>query len=427
MRAWHFSENAYPFLPPADEYPSIRVTLPNRLYDPEKGAALYDRFLDEWLIAEDEGMEIMLNEHHQTATCVDPAAPLVMAALARLTTKARLLILGNPIANRRQPVRVAEEMALVDIMSRGRVEAGFVRGVPYEISPANSNPARMNERFQEALELIVKAWTSRDGPVSHEGRFFHHRNINIWPPPYQNPHPPIWISTTSTGGAKQIGRQGYVQATFLTGFENTRKIFESYRAGWREAGRGDDVPIDRLAYAALVYVGDNEADAVAGAEKLMWYITANKVLPQFANPPGYVPIQANVQMLRGAEHPLSAFAKAASVEKAIEAGIMMAGTPDQVYQQFKRHYEYVGGYGQLLIMGQAGFLEHDDTVRGIRNFAREVYPRLREEYPDTAISGTFADVAPEPPRDAVPSSAATKQSATNGDSEETATPLGSVR
>ena len=78
MRAWHFSENAYPYLPPADEYESIRVSLPNRLYDPRKGAALYDRYLEEWLVAEDEGMEIMLNEHHQTATCVDPAAPLVL-------------------------------------------------------------------------------------------------------------------------------------------------------------------------------------------------------------------------------------------------------------------------------------------------------------------------------------------------------------
>ncbi len=84
MKAWHFSENAYPYLPPADEYESIRVSLPNRLYDPKKGAALYDRYIDEWLIAEDEGVEIMLNEHHQTATCVDPAAPLVLAALARL-------------------------------------------------------------------------------------------------------------------------------------------------------------------------------------------------------------------------------------------------------------------------------------------------------------------------------------------------------
>src|SRR6201986_5673287 len=109
MKAWHFSGNPYPYLPPADEYESIRVSLPNRVYDPEKGAALYDRCLDEWLIAEDEGMDIMLNEHHQTAPCVDPAAPLVLAALARLTKKARLLILGNPIANRRPAGRVAEE------------------------------------------------------------------------------------------------------------------------------------------------------------------------------------------------------------------------------------------------------------------------------------------------------------------------------
>ena len=143
----------------------------------------------------------MLNEHHQTATCVDPAAPLVLAALARLTHKARLLILGNPIANRRQPVRVAEEMALIDVLSKGRLEVGFVRGVPTEILPANSNPVRMNERHWEALDLIVQAWTSNDGPTSFEGRFFHHRNINIWPRPYQSPHPPVWVSTTSAGGA----------------------------------------------------------------------------------------------------------------------------------------------------------------------------------------------------------------------------------
>src|SRR5947208_1309882 len=96
--------------------PSGRALRPWR----RTGPALYDRYIDEWLIAEDEGVEIMLNEHHQTATCVDPAAPLVLAALARLSKRARLLILGNPVANRRQPVRVAEEMAMVDILSKGR-------------------------------------------------------------------------------------------------------------------------------------------------------------------------------------------------------------------------------------------------------------------------------------------------------------------
>ena len=201
MKAWHFSENAYPYLPPADEYKLIRVNLPNRNYDPDKGATLYDRFLDEWLIAEDEGMEIMLNEHHQTATCVDPAAPIVLGALARLSKKARLLILGNPVANRRQPVRVAEEMALVDVLSRGRLECGFVRGVPYEVLPANSNPVRMNERQWEAMDLIIRAWTHHDGPFSHEGPFL---------PPSQRQHLAAAVSATASadlGEHHQPGRR----------------------------------------------------------------------------------------------------------------------------------------------------------------------------------------------------------------------------
>ncbi len=202
MKAWHFSENAYPYLPPADEYESIRVNLPNKQLRSGEGRGALRPLPRRMVIAEDEGMEIMLNEHHQTATCVDPAAPIVLGALARLTKKARLLILGNPVANRRQPVRVAEEMALVDVLSHGRLECGFVRGVPYEVLPANSNPVRMNERQWEAIDLIVKAWTTHDGPVSHEGRFFHHRNINIWPRPYAAAaSADLGVSTTSPGGA----------------------------------------------------------------------------------------------------------------------------------------------------------------------------------------------------------------------------------
>ena len=237
----------------------VRVDLPNRYYDPEKGAALFDRFIKEWQVAEEEGLEIMLNEHHQTPTCVDPAGPLLLAALARVTSKARLLILGNPVANRRQPVRVAEEMAFADILSHGRIEVGFVRGVPYELSPANSNPVYTNERQWEAIDLIIKALTTHDGPFSHEGRFFHARRVNIWPRPYQPPHPPIWVSSTSPDGAARVGARGFVQATFLTGYNATKPVFEAYRRGWREAGRGKDVPIDRLAYAAFVFTADSEA------------------------------------------------------------------------------------------------------------------------------------------------------------------------
>ena len=90
--------------------------------------------------------------------------------------------------------------------------------------------------------------------------------------------------------------------------------------------------------------------------------------------------------MRGAEHPLSGFKNNASVQGAIDTGLMLAGTPDQVVAQFKKIYDYVGGFGHLLIMGQAGFLEHKESVLGIRTFAREVYPRLKEAYPGATPS-----------------------------------------
>jgi alkanesulfonate monooxygenase SsuD/methylene tetrahydromethanopterin reductase-like flavin-dependent oxidoreductase (luciferase family) len=93
-------------------------------------------------------------------------------------------------------------------------------------------------------------------------------------------------------------------------------------------------------------------------------------------------------MLRKAESdPHARLRSSATVDAAIEAGIMFAGTPDQVYRQIRKFYDHVGGFGHLLIMGQAGFLEHDETARGIRSFAREVYPRLKDAFADDARSG----------------------------------------
>ena len=235
----------------------------------------------------------------------------------------------------------------------------------------------------------MQAWTSNDGPTSFEGRFFHHRNINIWPRPCQSPHPPIWVSTTSAGGAAQVGAHGYIQATFLTGFKGTPAIYDSYRKGWRDSGKGQDIPVNRLAYAAMVYVADNEAKARAGAEKLLWYVTANKVSPWFRNPPGYSPVAANVTMMLGdaAGGGFGNFGGNMNIDSAVANGTMFYGTPDKVFEQIKAFYHHVGGFGNLLLMGQAGHLDHEDTVAGIRTFAREVYPRLKEEFPDSAISG----------------------------------------
>ncbi len=138
MQYWHFSETAYPYLPPEGTYDSVRVTLPNGVVDPAKAAALWDRYLDEWQIADECGINVMINEHHATATCMDPAAPVIAGILGRITTDARILVLGNPVANRKDPVRVAEEMALVDLLSHGRLEVGFVRGGSRTRSPPST-------------------------------------------------------------------------------------------------------------------------------------------------------------------------------------------------------------------------------------------------------------------------------------------------
>lgn len=373
MEFWHFSESPYPHLPPEDTFNSIRVTLPNRVLDPEVAARLWDRYLEEWQLADESGLNIMLNEHHGTATCMDSAAPVVAGALARLTKNSRILLLGNPVANRKDPVRIAEEMALVDILSHGRLDVGFVRGVPFEISATNSSPAMMSERMWEAIDLIQKAWTTHDGPFNWEGRFFHHRQVNIWPRPYQQPNPPMWVSTSTVGSARRIADNGAVLATFLQGYKETRKVFDAYRDRVEELGLPAAAD-DRLAYAALVYTGATDEEGMEGACKLLWYLRSNKVPFEFSQPPGYTPYFVRAASLRGQKSPHSI--RTLSLEELIEQGVVFAGSPATVRSQIERFYERVGGFGHLMLMGQAGFLDHQETIAGIRNFAEKVKPQL---------------------------------------------------
>jgi alkanesulfonate monooxygenase SsuD/methylene tetrahydromethanopterin reductase-like flavin-dependent oxidoreductase (luciferase family) len=159
VKAWYFTEMPYPDLPDTADITSYRVNIPSRYYDPKIGAQLYNRYLDEYIMADELGLNMMVNEHHQTATCIDVAAPLSLAILARQTSRGDLCILGNPIANRGDPIRIAEEMAMIDCISHGRVHAGFVRGVPYEVFGANTNPTHTLERLWEGVDLCVRAWT----------------------------------------------------------------------------------------------------------------------------------------------------------------------------------------------------------------------------------------------------------------------------
>ncbi len=400
MRTYWFTEDCYPDIPPLEELESVRVNLPNSHCDPKRANELYNWYLDLWCMAEEKGLDIMNNEHHQTITCMVPAAPLMLAVLARETKTARLLILGNPISNRRNPIRVAEEMAMIDVLSKGRLECGFVRGVPYEAQPANRTPLRGSQRLWEAHDMIMKAWTTHDGPFNFEGRWFHGRQINIWPRPYQQPAPPVWITMGGRSSTPPVAQHKHVGAVFLAGYPRIREIFDGYREDYLKM-HGEHAPFDRLGYLGLVYVADDEHKAREGAEKLLWYMSANKVPSYWSNPPGYHPPKVAAQIMRGARGgagiPLTA-----QLDDQIARGNVFAGTPDQVYEQIKSFWEYSGGFGNMLMMGQAGWLDHAETERSMELYAKEVFPRLKELEASTTPAEAWEKSKAMPNRDTVP-------------------------
>jgi alkanesulfonate monooxygenase SsuD/methylene tetrahydromethanopterin reductase-like flavin-dependent oxidoreductase (luciferase family) len=383
VRVYHFSETAYPYLPPPEQLETVRVVFPSSNYDPKKGADIYQRRLDEWCAADELGLDIMLNEHHQTATCTVPAVPLIAAILARVTKRARILVLGNPLANRRQPTRIAEEMAMVDVISRGRLDCGFIRGVPFELSAQNSNPMRMADRMWEAHDLILKAWTTHDGPFNWEGRYYHHRQINIWPRPYQQPHPPIWITVSSPDSCIPLAQRKYVAASFLTGFNGAKTVFDGYRKAWRDAGHAGEAPSDRLAYLALCATGETDEEGRRLAEQVLWYINMNKVSPQFVRVPGYVSAERLAAMRKHGLVPagVESVGGKMDLDAHIEKGNLFCGNPDTVARQIKMFHDHVGGIGHLMLMGQAGPMDSPDVVKSLTLFAKEVYPRVRELSP----------------------------------------------
>jgi alkanesulfonate monooxygenase SsuD/methylene tetrahydromethanopterin reductase-like flavin-dependent oxidoreductase (luciferase family) len=307
-----------------------------------------------------------------------------MAILARETKKVRLLCLGMPIANRMDAVRVAEEYAMLDVISRGRLEMGFVKGAPFEVWPANSNPATLMERFWEAHDLILKALTTHDGPFNWEGKHFHYRQVNVWPRPYQFPHPPIWMTVMSPRSAAEAGSRGYSIASLNTGYLRTPEIFEGYRKAATDAGR--EAPTERFGYLAIVGVGDTDEEGKRRADQILDYSrTTPRAASQFWFPPGYTSNEITAQMLHNRGPNMIPLRNGGqfemqfgTVDEFIDAGVAFAGTPDTVFEQIKEFHQHVGGLGQLLMMAQGGHISHDDTVSNLRLFSKEVLPRLSD-------------------------------------------------
>ena len=386
MRCWYFSEMAYH--PAWDEglrRGSLRVVLPNENVDPHVAHKLLNRYLDEFALCDEVGLDIMVNEHHSTATCMTVSVPMALAVIARETRRARLLTLGNPIANRPDPVRVAEEMAWLDCLSGGRLEMGLVKGAPYEIAPANANPARLMRRYWEAHDLILKALSTTDGPFNWEGEYFHYRNVNIWPRPIQQPAPPVWMTGMSVDSGRLAAERRHVIGTLLSA-GTAKPMYDMYRQTAR--ANGWEAGPDRFAYAAVVGVGSTREDGLRRADQIADYVrTAPVVAEPFTNPPGYNSVAANVAILQAGPRAHRIVKdrqgnmidhRKASVQQFMDTDTVFAGTPDDVYAQVKDFSARMGGVGHLLFFGQGGYLSHQDAMENIRLFGQEVAPRLRE-------------------------------------------------
>ena len=382
MRVYQFSEQ--PYFPAWDEQANtLRVTYPNRKCDPHVAADLFHRYYDEYQLTDELGLDIMMNEHHQSATCMCSTVVVGLAVLARITKNARLLVLGYPIGHRPDPLRVAEELSTIDVISRGRLDIGFIKGIPYEIAASNRNPTELMDRFWEAHDFILKAMTTHDEIFNWEGEFFHYRQVNVWPRVWQEPHPPVWSTTGSTSQARVLGERGYVMATLGTGY-GTRRIYDAYRKAY-VAKHANAPGADRFAYLGLVAVAHDEAEARRRGDLIAGYVRTSPIVAlPFRNPPGYLPPEDNARLLRG-ETPPRTFTRngrvinmqTASVDELIDAGVLFCGTPDRVSEQIVDFCKHCGGMGNLLMMGHGGELTHAQTVDNLTLFAREVYPRLK--------------------------------------------------
>jgi alkanesulfonate monooxygenase SsuD/methylene tetrahydromethanopterin reductase-like flavin-dependent oxidoreductase (luciferase family) len=227
--------------------------------------------------------------------------------------------------------------------------------------------------------------STTDGPFNWEGEFFHYRNVNIWPRPYQQPTPPVWMTGLSVETGRMAAERGHVVGTLLS-LSAAGPMFEAYRKRARELGW--TAGPDRFAYAAVVGVGATREEGLRRANLAADYVRTSPVVAEpFTNPPGYNSLSANIAMLKAGgkrggfvrdRHGNPVEQTTASIEQLIESGTCFAGTPDDVYDQIKALSDSVGGFGHLLMFGQGGFLDHKDTVANITLFAKEVMPRLRE-------------------------------------------------
>ncbi len=366
------------------KHPSVWVDIHSSLFDPLRAHHMYNDFMDELEYAADCGYDaICVNEHHSNGYGLMPSPNLIATSLARRTADATICVMGNSLALYNPPTRVAEEFAMIDVISGGRLIAGFPVGTPMDDCFAyGQNPSQLRDRYYEAHDLVMKAWQEPD-TFAFNGRYNQQRYVNIWPRPVQKPHPPIWIPGGGSIETWQWCAQMDYVYCYLSYFGH--KVGKATMDGfWAEMDRlGKDRNPYRAGFAQTVAVAESRDQAMEIYRPAAEYFFGRCLHfdPRFAAPPGYT---TEATMRHGMTSQVSAAAARAvarptEMQDLVDAGYIVIGTPAQVVDQFIELAENLH-VGNLMLLMQFGNMDKALTRYNTKLFADKVMPTLKQHF-----------------------------------------------
>lgn len=378
MKLYNFDLLAYPHVP--REAP--RTPVPSSYFDPVKGAANYQEHLEEMTYCEELGFDgVVFNEHHYSAYGTMPSPNLIAAALSQKTTRIKIGVLGNILPLRNHPVRVAEEYAMIDCLSNGRLIAGFVRGIPPEYIWYSVNPEESRGRFEEAYDLIMTAWTQ---PVwSHEGKFFQLKDCAIWPRPLQQPHPPIWIAARSAESIEWCVKRHLPAAQVYQTTAQIEDTFNYYRKVARDEGW--EAMSQDFILCRHIYIDETDKKAQEIAEPAMRYFftvfnrgfneAINKGAADQRRLMAALTSERSFNYFREGNRERLDFSKF-DWDGLIGTGYLIAGNPDSVARQILDQMKQIGA-DHFMGMFHIGNIAHDKVISSLNLFKKEIMPRLQ--------------------------------------------------
>jgi alkanesulfonate monooxygenase SsuD/methylene tetrahydromethanopterin reductase-like flavin-dependent oxidoreductase (luciferase family) len=357
--------------------------LPATHFSPEVAVRNYGEHLEAWALMEELGFDgIGFNEHHTSPYGLMTSPNIMAAAASQRLSRMKILIYGNllPI---HEPLRLAEELAMLDCLSGGRLISGVARGIPREYKAYNVNLADSRARFEEAWEIIKLAWTEE--VFSYEGKFWTYRDVAIWPRPVQKPHPPVWVPvTTSQETLEWAAREDAPITPGAVGTLAARRDMVRYYAECL-AREGRAITPDHVITPASVYVADSREQALKEAGPYMLYffhtLFSHGNLYQVGGQrqSGYVR-EEGLGWLRPENR--EDFLKALQSFRRMTADDLGRnerlcwGSPAQVRDQLIGLAEALGS-NTVLVQFNQGAMPHAMFVNQIRRFAAEVLPDLR--------------------------------------------------